>query len=365
MANKRKNNFIEITNLSGGLYTSIHNTQIPDSALQSVINIEYDQGGGVGPRKGTTSFGNGLSGSVAVSAMHTAVRNDDIEIQLMVSDTKMYWYSTNNKYYEVLKTGLTTGLKYAFVDANQSTGNRMFYCNGVDNMSKWSMNVTYLTSALTGGETSISVNDTTDFPSTGTIIYNGTEIAYTAKTATTFTVASAHASRGADDGVAEAVDDTSLSALPKGNIFQIYKQRLWVSGITNDPMKVHGSKVGDFEDFTTVGAYGTVELIVVQGGGGVKALSVQNGWLMIMKPDGPIPYRTVSVNLTEETDEFQDFIDSDGAGASNPGAVAIASNANIFYAANNGGIKELTRVRDVETFLPLQMTDPIAPTIKD
>lgn len=88
------------------------------------------------------------------------------------------------------------------------------------------------------------------FPATGTLIYNGTTIAYTAiPTATTFTVASAHA--GADNS-AVALVPTVYAALPRGNRFTNYLGRIIVGNIRSALSRDSG---GALQGFASAGSY--------------------------------------------------------------------------------------------------------------
>ena len=87
------------------------------------------------------------------------------------------------------------------------------------------------------------------FPTTGTLIYNGTTIAYTAiDLATTFTVASAHA--GSDNDIVTLVP-TEYSGLPRGNRLTNYLGRIIVGNVRSAMARDSG---GALQGFSSAGS---------------------------------------------------------------------------------------------------------------
>jgi len=88
------------------------------------------------------------------------------------------------------------------------------------------------------------------FPATGTIIYNGTNIAYTAiPTVTTFTVASAHA--GADNA-AVALVPTVYPGAPRGNRLSNYLGRIIVGNVRSALARDTG---GALQGYSSAGSF--------------------------------------------------------------------------------------------------------------
>lgn len=88
------------------------------------------------------------------------------------------------------------------------------------------------------------------FPATGTIIYGGTTIAYTAiPTATTFTVASAHAG---SDNAAVALVPTTYPELPRGNRLTNFLNRIIVGNVRSALARDSG---GALQGFASAGSY--------------------------------------------------------------------------------------------------------------
>lgn len=144
------------------------------------------------------------------------------------------------------------------------------------------------------------------FSETGTLIYNGTEIAYSAMpTATTFTVTNAHA---AADNSPVTVIPTTYPANPRGNRMVVLRGRRYVgnvrSGLLRDsagtlsgaaqPGAVFVSKVvnatnldGDLIDFTFADprAAGEGDVIAgAYGGEGITDLAVHDDGVYMLRP---------------------------------------------------------------------------------
>lgn len=90
-------------------------------------------------------------------------------------------------------------------------------------------------------------------PETGTLIYNGSTVAYTAvPTDSSLTVASAHASAGADDAI--TVQPEELADQPRGREFAILYSDLYMTDLPSSPRTVRRSATANFADFTTIGS---------------------------------------------------------------------------------------------------------------
>lgn len=151
------------------------------------------------------------------------------------------------------------------------------------------------------------------FPATGTLIYNGTTIAYTAiPTATTFTVASAHAS---SDDVAVALVPTEYPAAPRGNRMTNFLGRIVVGNVRSAVARGSGgakqgyasagsyfvSKINtptDF-DFSATRVAGEGDIVgTPYGGGDITDVMLQEGNVYIFKP------RYIeSANYTQDTND--------------------------------------------------------------
>jgi len=140
---------------------------------------------------------------------------------------------------------------------------------------------------------------TNKFAATGTLVINGTEVAYTAMpTATTFTVGSAPAS---SDNDPVTVKPTAYPANPKGNVLANYLTRMIVgnvrSGLGSDGTNLQGSQstgsyyasnkfdASDFT-FTTTGRAATEgDVVSVARGNGIKDIVGFEQYFLVGTPN--------------------------------------------------------------------------------
>lgn len=349
-----------------GLYSLKGSHLIPDNYLANSKNISCADGS-LSPFKQYSDFGNQLTSSGQIVKTFTTVRADGTEIVLRVRDDGSYthieWYESVSEKWNTLLPNLTKSIVPSFADFNTSTQDEVWWCNGTENMTLWTKHITYLTSAVTAGDTTINVNSTTGFPATGTIIYNGIEIAYTDKAATTFTVANAHASLSSDDGVAIAADDSTHSALTKYDTLLTADGRMW--GADTDGVTLAYSNVGDATNWTAgtePDDPGSIDL--VEGEGPITALASINENILVFKRDLVAVYRLEYPSSTTRTEQLKEVRRGNSIGAANPHATEKIGET-VFYATRKGGIKSISLSKLYDGFDFDDITDLIRPTIDD
>jgi len=362
---KELKNPITINNWRG-MFSLRGSHLIPDNYLSNAKNISCADGS-ISPFKMYSDFGNQLSSTGQITHSWTTVKADGTEIPLRIRDdatnSHVEWYESVSETWYALLPDQTTGLTYGFADFNTSTQDEVWWCNGTENMTLWIKETTYLTAAVTATDTTINVNSTTGFPSTGTIIYNGAEIAYSAKAATTFTVASAHASAGADDGVAIAADDSTYSALTKYNILLTADARMW--GGSTSGVALAYSKVGDATDWTASTAPdGPGSIDLVEGEGGLTGLAAIRENIFVFKKDLVSIYKLLYPTSSTRTEELLEIKRGNSMGAVNQDGIEKVGEA-IFYTTRKGGIKSVSISKLQEGFDFDDVTDLIRPTLDD
>lgn len=318
----------------------------PESAF--VAHNMKITGHGVEPIKGFSRFGQESPANLQkIKDAYTFILQDGTQIPVRVrerpasGDNVLEWYSTDSGRWEILLTGMTQGATTSFQDYNTSTINQLFFGNGNEYYSVWSGNTTYLTAALSGGETDVLVNSTAGFPASGTIIYNGTEIAYSSKTATKFVVASAHASSDTDDPVAEAVDDATYSGVALSSILLSAQNRMWVVD-AGDPNSLEYSVEGDATDWTSGNnrADAGVEDFPIVGGK-ITGLANQDSYIFIFKERTIILFEWQYPTATTKTPSFKHIVTAGSIGAINHKGIASIYN-EILYTAPDG-VRSLSR----------------------
>lgn len=354
----------------GGLHTARDSDSIPDGFSPNVLNVRIT-GAHVRGARGYELTGSRNSASGEITSKYTYKRNDGKKVMVRVRDTGssgiLEWYDQTNDEYYTLLSGLTTGKIMGFTEFNYSTGdedvNQMLCCNGVENMSVWTGATTRLTAALVGGETTINVEDTTDFPSSGTIIYNGTEIAYSSKTATTFVVASAHASAGANDGVAQAIDDSTHSGITKGNILLSAKDRLWIAGIPASPLAFDYSDEGTALTFTGgANRSDSGSETALNIGGKITGLAEKGDEILILGEDGCEGFSFTYPTATTKAPLYREVFRSVGLGPLSSKSIVKINNE--VYFANRNGITAISDLEGTEKVYTKSITRDILPTLK-
>lgn len=349
-----------------GLYTSRDSDDIPDSKSPNLLNVRVS-GSNFRGAQGYSLIGTRNTDAGKITAKYTFKKGDGSEVMLRVRDNLttgiLEWCDATNLKWYTLIPGLTTGTKMAFAEFNTSTADQLIFCNGIENMSVWSGKITRLTAALVGGETTINVTDTSDFPTTGSIIYNGIEIAYSGKTATTFTVTSAHASAGSNDGVAIIADDSTHSSITKGNILLSAKNRLWIAGQPEAPNALDYSDEGDAFTFTggsNRADSGTEDFFGI--GGRITGLSIKEEEIIVLGEDGADGFNFTYPTSTTKAPVFREIFRQAGRGCLSSNSVIKLSNE--VYFANKNGIASISDLEGSEKVFNKSITRDILPTLK-
>ena len=349
----------------GGLFTARDSDDIPDGFSPNLLNVRIT-GSHVRGAKGYEIRGTRNATAGEISSQYTYNRNDGKQRMLRVRDTgsagTLEWYDAVNEDWYTLLASLTTGKIMGFAEFNTSSTNQCIFCNGVENLSVWTGATTRLTAAVTATDTTINVADTTDFPASGTIIYNGTEIAYSAKAATTFTVASAHASAGADDGVAQAADDSTHAALTKGNILLSAKDRLWIAGQPSGPNNLDYSDEG--APFTYTGGAqrtdsGTEDFYNI--GGEITGLSHKGEEIIVLGEDGADGFNFTYPTSTTKAPVFREIFRSKGRGCTNHKSIVKVNND--IYFTNRNGLASISDLEGSEKLVQKSVMRDILPTV--
>lgn len=327
-----KDLYIDMEDLQQGLVALEDTTKAPFGSARVMKNMQITDRGGVGPRPGTELLGTLNSSTQPVRGLYNFRQSfEQDEILLKTYDNKVEAISKANLSagWFTVETVNNANKEFGFVTSlvNETNSDYVVYCNRFDPYRAWTGVITQLNGALTGGETTITVDSTLTeeiFESktatgattttitvagtpwaanqwiglyvyitsgaeagqirkitastnnqitftalgsnpgaatfeirkllfkgeTGTIVYAGTPIAYTAiATATTITVASAHA--GADNAlVTEA--PTEYPANPRGNRFANYLGRIIVGNVRSAVARGSG---GAQQGYASGGSY--------------------------------------------------------------------------------------------------------------
>ena len=329
-------------------------------------------GEGIEPVKGFSEYGGSAPAQgQSIEDAFTFTLQTGVEIPIRVrkaaAESVVEWYDATNKLWYILLPGLTRTNHFSFFDYNTSTNNQMFFGNGVENYSVWTGQTTRLIQAVTATDTEVYVDSTSGFAASGTIIYNGTEIAYSAlgsdATGAYFTVASAHASDGAADGVAVAVDDATHSGVALSKMMISAQNRVYLID-EDDPNAMEYSVEGDATDWTagdTRADAGIEDFPVV--GGRLTGLAAKNSYIFLFKEKTIILFKWNYPSRTTKTPDYKHIVTGADVGAISHRAIGNVYN-DILYTTRNG-IRSLNQDISTDDWNAEPISDVIAPTIKD
>lgn len=361
-------NFTMIDNHASGFMTKRDRSQLPPGAMRSGSqNITITDGDRIGVRRGSLLFGAANSAITPIRNAFTHRRRDGVEVQVRTYSTLVEYFHPDTDAWETLKTGFTTGLQFGFADYDRSADAtaHLRFGNAVESDQRWNGQFTQLDGALSGGEATITVDSTTGFTTTGSLIIGTTSVTYTGKTATTFTGASGTPAASDDAAVAQLPTEDGTN--PKGNIYKAFQNRLAIANVTDANNAVFISAVDNDLDFAfstpRVDGQGAI-LNVAEGAGTITGMATRATQLFVGKETGwhIIEFRTFSDDNTDFP--FLQPVSADARnpflGPENPKSVIVWLE-DIYFAAKNGGIKRANRLAEVQD--PLELSDPIRPTV--
>lgn len=125
-------NPIKIKDFTGGL-NSGEPTTIGDNQLSIAKNIYYDNQKNLSVRKGTTSLGNDLVSATSVHSTYYTKFTDGTRILLAGAGTRVYKYNETTTNWDVIKTGMTDGLKLSLLTYKD----KIYWTNGTDNFMSY------------------------------------------------------------------------------------------------------------------------------------------------------------------------------------------------------------------------------------
>jgi len=345
----------DASKVSGGANPNGQNTETFDGDRFGIRQLGYE----------LFPSGTASTSANAIKSLHTFRRRDGENIMIRSYSTFLEYFDEDLDTWQSIKTGYTDDKDFGFADftVNADQTSYVYFGNAVDNFSRWSGSHTLLNGTLSGGETTINVDSTSNFENvTGTIEYCGTEVAYTSKTSSTFEVASAHAC-GDNERLIEAVEETAEN--PKGNIYLNHDNRLWISGVASSTQVVFFSRYGTGNDFAggALVVDGTDDdpgfFNLGEGGGAVTGLVMDENSVYILKK-GIIR----KANLTDTSYALTTLKPFDGKSqtiglkATNG---AFTGGNNVYFVTADNQIMSLGRLEQLD----FPQTTPISDAIKN
>lgn len=386
MANiKKYENIMDL----GGLWSSLPDDKIPMRNASDILNIDLSEPGLIQTKKGYEIYGkqDTTIGECTRSFLYRKNYGTLLNVKLVVTDdgtnSVLKWHNADhpddaNGKLETLVSGLTTGAIMGFAPINGDQGakvNKLAFCNAAENFSTWN-GATGTVASVTSN--TIVINETIATEgfdtSSGSVLIDGTEYAYTGTSASTFTGVTPDPTVQAPTagyGVASKPDTTTLSGNSKGNIFTVTMGKIFMAGVDNGS-KVEYSKTSNptgtvsATDFTigsgALGDGGTFD--IMEGGGGINFMEPKgkNG-VLIHKDDFITLYRR-ETDGTNALENFDTIASGPSVGATNLKA-NTAINKTSYYCSGVEGLKKIFRSIQADDMDTDSLSDIILPSIKD
>ena len=353
-----------------GFQTKLDATKIADGANANGQNTTVNDGDRISIRNlGYELFPDGTPDDNAdpITSEHVFRLRSGTNIMMRSRNTIMEWYNQQGSKWEVVATGFTTSHKFGYADYNINTDlhSLTYFGNGIDNAKRWNGSTTYLTSPLQLTDLAIQVNSTAGFNATGSVILGGTTIVYTSITPTTFVISASAITASINDGVSQVIEDQPNS--PKGNIYLVANNRLFISGIPTVNQAVYFSRYGDATDFVgaslvtdaTADSPGIFNL--GEGGGAVIGMTMDEQSIYIAKRS--ILY---IVTLTDTLYTLKTLKPFDGksqtVGAVNRDSFFTGGNG-VFFITPDNQILKLSRLANIDYPQASAISNIIKPTV--
>lgn len=309
-----------------------------------------------------------------IKSLHNFRKRSGENMLIRTSSTTVEWYEEGNDTWEVLKTGLTASQKFSFADYNINTDlqSYTYFGNAVDNAMRWTGVTGLLSQPLNINDSFVYVDnidtDESFLLANGTTTICGVELAYTVfdpvlgKFSLT---ASSTISCAEDRAVSEAVEELPLQ--PKGNIYLVTNNRLFIAGISSTSQAVYFSEYGDALNFvgadlvtdSTATAPGIFNLGL--GGGPVTGMIEDENSIYIFKND-----RIRRATLTDTVYTLTTLKSADAKGQTTGLAAkngVFAGGNEVFFITSDNQIMRLGRIADYDTPQTFPISEIIKPTI--
>ena len=310
-----------------------------------------------------------------ISSMHTFRLRDGENIMMRAHGTRMDYYEEGNDTWTTLLTGLSDNAEFDFADYNINTDlqSYVYFGNAVDDFSRWSGAHSTLTTALEVGDSFVYVDSVDNFLLNDSITVPyimacGTKIEYDEASTTLNRFALSASSTVACDngsGVAESV--VTFAANPKGNIYMVDNNRLFIAGIASTSQAAYFSEYGNATNFvdaelvlsTTATAPGIFNL--GEGGGAIIGMAKDEGAIYFFKKSA---IRRATLDDTIYT--LSDLKPTDGKsqtiGAVNNKGIFTSGN-QIYLATPDNQILSLGRVESFDYPQTVSISNIISPTV--
>lgn len=319
---------------------------IEDLELVEAKNIQYDNGF-IAPRQGKTLIASKPDGeSASALQLMVAKTSDGIKYKIGVYGNNFYlWHPDNLEWVKINSTytPAETTLKYGYTIWNNGRGDdRLYFCNGIDNFARWDAAVTRVNGAQSSGASTLTVDDNTRFPSTGTLVIMGDAgvfiEAYTAKVGTTGFTLTNTLNDNVSDNASVTMMMVEKSGMEVGKIVGKHQGRLFVMNYYGGETTGWYSVQTDPEDFTTGSTVAAASTFVISdGNGGITGFHDFGEFAVVEKEDSL--HRTeivIAEDLGSKLDKIQPIVSGESIGPIGFHSVVKVHNTLMYPTRTNG-----------------------------
>jgi len=347
MIKDEDNNFLEVrTPGIKGWNTFDDSSVIDDQALADAQNIQYDDGF-IRPREGRDLILAKPTGETAEPLQLIKTKTSDgVYYKIAVYGASFYLFHPDNKEWIKINQTYTpteTTLRWGYITWNNGRGDdRLYACNGVDNFFRWDLAVTVASGAQSSGAASVTVDDNTRFPDSGTLVINGSSgtftAAYSAKSGTTGFTLSGTTSDSIPDNASVTVDAIEKSDMEVGKIIGKHQRRIFVMNYYGGETTGWYSVQNDPEDFTTGTTVTAASTFVISDGNGeITGFDDFGQFAVIEKEDSLHRFEiVVSEDLGSKLDKIQPIMSGESIGPISPHSTVKVHNQLFFPTSSNG-----------------------------
>lgn len=283
----------------GGLNTINEPSDINDIELANIRNMIFDSGI-LQPRKGSLlNLAKPTGETSKPFQLLIATTSDGIDYGIANYGTNFYLRDTiNNQWIKLNQayTPATGGVFYGSVNWNAGiVDDRFYFGDGVTDVMKWIMAVNTLKVTTAASDTTITLDDSTSFPATGSIIIQngGTQVIlqYSANdTDTGILTLTGTVGSIINSGVTitTPIQDVANddSGIPHASVFCLFQGRLFTANSVGAESTIHYSVVGDPEDHSVTSDVDSGGFYTLyKGKGGILGMTDYGTYLTIQKQD--------------------------------------------------------------------------------
>src|SRR5581483_10777349 len=163
----------DISSFAYGLHVLEDSTKAPIGSARTMTNMMITDKGGISKRSGTSLLGSVNASNNGTYGLYNFVKSfGSQEIPVKAYSTELEYYHPTLLVWSRLMNGYTSNQEFGFKEHLVNTDNEdyLYFCNRTENYSRWSGATAATTVALTGGETTVTVDSVlkTDVFETGT-----------------------------------------------------------------------------------------------------------------------------------------------------------------------------------------------------